>query len=313
MLAIIFYWLKKRVALVATHFLIITVLCFSSETHVDASGYSAGKNTNEISISSTGDNYSLLAKQAKLSDVLQELGESADFKFKLFENSSIEKSDWNIDSMPLNQLLNNLLRGYNTVMLYEETQNVIQDNSKLKLKELWLLEKENNSTPAEPSTINVEIQLEQSKTLPSKHQKLTTEQQFEISHIDNLEGLTSDDVIETLKQTLLTEQDPVIRKRAVVALGDIGGTRVLDALESGLGDNSGDVRTELAKSLASIKHQRSMLAVGQMSVGDHDIMVRQQAIRALAQQESPAARAFIEAALKDKEDSVKKVAREMLQ
>ena len=313
MYAIRHCWLQKRATLVAKHFLVMAVLGFSFDAYVDASNLTEGNNASDISIRVTGERYSLFAKREYLSDILRELGKAADFKLKLFENLSIEKSDWKFDSMPLTQLLNNLLRDYNTVMLYEETQNTLQENSNRKLKELWLLSKENYTAPTESSTNNIEIQLEQPETLPSKHQILTAEQQFEITHIDNLEGLTSGDVIETLKQTLLTEQDSVIRKRAVVALGAIGGTRVLDALESGLGDDSGDVRTELARSFAGINHQRSMLALGQMSVGDHDVKVRQQAIRALAQHGSPAAHAFIEAALKDKEDSVKKLAREILQ
>lgn len=47
----------------------------------------------------------------------------------------------------------------------------------------------------------------------------------------------------------MNDRDPVIRQRAVAALSDIGGARVLDALESGLGDRSAEVRTELARQL----------------------------------------------------------------
>lgn len=142
------YWLQKSVVLVATLFLVIGILYFSpityadtyADTHPASDGNSTDNNASKISISSTGDNYSLSAKQAKLPDVLQELGEAADFEFKLFENSIVEtstiKTDWNFDAVPLNQLLNNLIRGYNTIMLYEDTKNVIQDNNNRKLKEL---------------------------------------------------------------------------------------------------------------------------------------------------------------------------------
>ena len=265
-----------------------------------------------INISTTHELYSLTANQATLSDVLHELGEMADFKLKTFEEMSNAQQDWNFHSMPLTKLLTNLLRGYSTVMLYEETQVEPKQNDKLKLKELWLITQEDNADMDRQSSINIEIQLEQTETLANEQQHLTAEQLYEISYIDNLEGMTSDDVIATLEQTLMTDKDPLVRKRAVVALSDIGGTRVLDALESGLGDRSGDVRTELAKSFAGIKHQRSMLALGQLLMGDHDANVRQEAVRSLYQQNSPAAHTFIEAALKDKDAGVKKVAGEIL-
>lgn len=295
----------------AKHFLLIAVLCLPFDSHaIDSDPGKA--DSSEISISSSGDGYALFAQQAKLSDILHELGAAADFELKLFETLDEEKADWKYEAMDLIQLLDNLLRDYNTLMLYEETQDKAQGNTGRKLKELWLIASDDSNTPAPPVTRNIEIELEQPEPATNKQQALTAEQQYEIKHIDNLEGLSGEDVIESLKQTLLTEQDPVIRKRAVSALGKIGGTQVLDALESGLADNSGEVRSELARSFARIQDQRSVLALGQMSVGDQDVKVRQQAIRGLAQQENPAARAFIEAALSDESKSVQEAARDYL-
>lgn len=313
MFAIRIYWLKIRAAFAVTHLLVIAVLCFPFDTYADDSNLKNAGIAAEISIRLTGEGYTLSAQRAELADVLYELGKTADFKLKLFTNLSDKKSDWNYESMVLIQLLNNLLRDFNTVMLYEEMQNDARGNTNRKLKELWLIASKNNPGSAEPASINIEIQVEKTEPTTKKQQPLTAEQQFEITHIDKLEGLTGDDVIETLKQTLSTEQDPVIRIRAVTALGQIGGTEVLDALESGLGDYVGEVRIELAKSFAGIQNQRSILALGQMSVGDDDIKVRQQALRALARQDGPSARAFIEAALNDEAKSVQKVARELLQ
>ena len=101
--------------------------------------------------------------------------------------------------MVLIQLLNNLLRDFNTVMLYEEMQNDARGNTNRKLKELWLIASKNNPGSAEPESINIEIQVEKTEPTTKKQQPLTAEQQFEITHIDKLEGLTGDDVIETLK------------------------------------------------------------------------------------------------------------------
>ena len=307
------YVLLRFKALSIGSLLLIAYIFLSTHVHAGDSITTNSSDFPEINISTTHELYSLTANQATLSDVLHELGKKADFKLKTFEEMSNAQQDWNFHSMPLTKLLTNLLRGYSTVMLYEETQDKPKQSDKLKLKELWLITQEDNTDLDEPSSINIEIQLEQTETLTDKQQHLTAEQQYEITYIDNLEGMTGDDVIATLEQTLVSDKDPLVRKRAVIALSDIGGTRVLDALESGLGDSSGDVRTELAKSFAGIKHQRSMLALGQLLMGDHNAGVRQEAVRSLYQQNSPAAHTFIEAALKDKDGDVKKAASEILQ
>jgi len=297
-------------------FLFTIFLCFAFHGYAGASDVAENHNSNKIAVSSTGDVYSLVAEQAKLTDVLLELGKAAGFTFKAFEPLCIEQKSWNYASMPLIQLLNNLLRDYSTVMLYEEMQEKVSENKNRKLKELWLLTIKDNAGVEDQSIYNIEIQLEQADAVqnksPGKLPALISEQQFEIAYIDNLEGLTSDDVIETLKLTLMTNKDPLVRQRAVAALSDIGGNRVLDALESGLGDSSAAVRVELAKSFAGISNQRSILALGQMLMGDKNTKVRKQALHALSTHDSPAAHAFAEAALNDKDDSVKETARKLL-
>jgi hypothetical protein len=296
----------------ASSLLLVTFLCFFTHADTDAGNIKHSSGSTVINISVTDEAYSLNAKQAKLSAVLNELGKTAGFKLKTFDAAGYQNQDWQFRSMSLPRLLDNLLRGYSTVMLYEDMQDKTTANDRPKLKELWLIAQQDHADFHQPSNIHIEIQLEQAETFDHE-QQLTPEQRYEITFIDNLEGMTSDDVIDTLEQTLRSDKDPLIRKRAVTALSDIGGTRVLDALESGMGDRSADVRTELAKSFAGIKHQRSMLLLGQMLVGDHDAMVREQAVRSMYQQGTLAAHTFVEAALKDKNDTVKKTASEILQ
>lgn len=269
----------------------------------------------DVSLSDKG--YTLIAPHAKLEYVLQELATEANFKLKLFEALNDEQKSWNFQAMSLTQLLDNLLRGYNTVMLYQEkvdvSANGSSNNQNHALKELWLLSQKETTDPDRQSGINVEIKLEQETTVLISESKLTPEQQYEVNAIDSLEGLNGDDVIETLQQMLVGGEDSVVRQRAVTALGDIGGNRILDALETGMRDSSAEVRFALADTLAQIKDQRSMLLLGQMVMGDHDAEVRSYASRALYQQHDPVGRYFVEAATKDKANRVKKVAAEILQ
>ena len=285
--------------------LLILFLLIPFNLCADDSDQSETDGPADINVMSVEKGYTMMASRTKLSDLLFALGEVAGFKLKVFDPMSSVKKTWSYEAMPLDQIIANLLRDYSTVMLYEETKN----NEQKKLKELWIIENRETDVIESQSMANVSIEL---KIASAESQVFVSEQQSEITHIENLQGLTSDDVIESLKKTLLTDKNPLVRKRAVKALGDIGGTRVLDALESGLGDRSGEVRAELANSFAGIKHQRSMLALGQILLGSSEVKVRQQAIRALSRQINPAAQSFVQVALQDKNEAVRTVAKETL-
>ena len=268
-----------------------------------------------ISIDSDGPLYSIAAQQATLPDVLRELGKAAGFEVKIFEPFDSIRQHWRFDSVSLPRLLDNLLRGYSTVMLYGEPEAADHTaaNSNPALRELWLLARAEAVEPDPDALVNISIQLDPTEAQAAGQKVLTPEQEYEIGYIDNLEGMTGDDVIGILQQTLLTDKDPLVRKRAVSALGDIGGTRVLDALESGMGDSSAVVRTELADTFGSIRDQRSMLLLGQILMGDASAGPRRQAVLSLYQQNTVAAHTFIEAALKDRDGGVRKAADEILQ
>ena len=302
----------RPLALAARVTLVVIAVVLTTSSLADTNSV----NSSRISISSSNQRYSVTATQATLSELLQKLGDNAGFKLKIFEKPEDVPRDWNFHSMALPRILDNLLRGYSTVMLYEESDQPddrSDSDDEQVLKELWLLAQTEDVEPDRGSTVNIEIQLDKNDLETVRQQDLTPEQQYEIAYIDNLEGMTGDDVIDILANTLLTADDPLVRKRAVTALGEIGGIRVLDALESGMGDRSAEVRTELANSLSGIHDQRSMLLLGQLLMGDRNSRVREQAVYALHQQNTPAARSFVEAGLKDKDDGVSKAAEILLQ
>ena len=293
--------------------LLVVYTLYSNNLHAETGDLVKQDESAIIDISYSAEGYSLSARQVTLGTVLQQLSESAKFKLKIFNDIDDRLQSWRFQPMPLARLLENLTRGFSTVMLYEEKPASASNNTDRKIKEMWLIAHDDSHGSGENTNVSIEILPEQNDGRTSEYQNLTAEQQYEISFIDNLEGMTGSDIVDTLKQTLNNEDDPLIRKRAVTALGDIGGIGILDALETGMGDTSSAVRTELAKTIARIKDQRSMLLLGQLLMGDHNSQVRQQAVRGLYQQNTRAARSFIETALTDKDPAVKKIADEILQ
>ncbi|MGB5395589.1 MAG: HEAT repeat domain-containing protein [Gammaproteobacteria bacterium] len=293
--------------------LMVISTSYSNKLHAETGAIIKPDESAVVDIMYSSQGYSVSATQATLGTVLQQLSKSAKFKLKLFDDISAEQKNWLLHSMPLTRLLENLTRGYSTVMLYEEEPAGASNNTDRKIKEMWVIARDDNQGSDEITSVNIEIVTEQNSERMSGYQNLTAEQQYEIAFIDNLEGMAGSDIVDTLQQTLADEADPLVRKRAVTALGDIGGTGVLDALETSMGDSSSDVRTELAKTLAGIKDQRSMLLLGQILMGDTNSQVRQQAVSGLYQQNTPAARSFVEAAATDRDPAVKKIADDILQ
>jgi hypothetical protein len=303
-----------RACLVTTISCLLLVVStpYSSKLHADTGDIIKQDESAIIDIRHSAEGYSLIARQATLGTILQRLSESAEFKLKIFDVISNEQQNWLFQPMPLTRLLENLTRGYSTVMLYEE-KPADSSSKDRKINEMWLLSRDDNHGSGENTNVSIEITPKQNSARLSDYQNLTAEQHYEISFIDNLKGMTGSDIVDTLQQTLADEDDPLVRKRAVTALGDIGGIGVLDALETSMGDSSSEVRTALAKTLAGIKDQRSMLLLGQILMGDTNSRVRQQAVSGLYQQNTPAARSFVEAAARDRDPAVKKVADGILQ
>ena len=293
------------VSVLIAFFVLFVFFSYWAETHAKGEHAAANDKGASINVWSSDDGYSLIAEQAHVTDILRALGSRAGFEVKILGAPRREYQDWRFDSVPLLRLLDNLLRGYNTVQIHEQDADRTR-----RLKELWLITRYDD-VAAQPG-LTIKIELEQTETGTEERQQFTPEQQYQIDSIDDLQGMTGEDVIATLQRTLVDNDDPVVRARAAIALGDIGGTRVLGALEAGLGDSSGRVRSELARSFSSVKHQRSTLALGQMLMGDRDAQVRQQAVRSLRGQDSPAAYLFVEAALKDKDERVQEAASRIL-
>jgi hypothetical protein len=117
--------------------------------------------------------------------------------------------------------------------------------------------------------------------------------------IESLAGLDDQEIVDRLGGVLNSDPEVAVRKRAAIALEDIGGDPALQQLEAGLGDGSPDVRIAIVESLGRIGGDRAIMALGQTIMGDSDPLVRQAAVLALQNHESGAVQAFRKAASAD--------------
>ncbi len=251
--------------------------------------------------------YTVRAAHASVSDLLHAIGNAAGFKVRIFGHLDATKNTWSYRDVPLAKLVRDLSRGYSTVMLYRAAT---AGDAAERLSEFWIYAPD-AITQDQLADITIVSDMQDSRH--AKPAGTKPQQDRKIQQIARLEGIAEHTVIDTLSQTLALEADPVVRRRAVAALADIGGTEVLAALEAGLGDRDPKVRSDVAQALGGITQARAIWALGQILFTDQDPAVRLVAVRALARHASPAARTFVENAQRDRSAEVREGARLALQ
>jgi hypothetical protein len=114
--------------------------------------------------------------------------------------------------------------------------------------------------------------------------------------------------LEVLGAVLLRDPDATVRRIAATALGNIGGEAVVPALEAALADPDVEVRIQAMRGLHAIDPEAAAASLGELALGDADPGLRRQAVHLLATLRSAEARATIELAASDPDDSVREAA-----
>ena len=133
-----------------------------------------------------------------------------------------------------------------------------------------------------------------------------------LDSVHALESSADETAISALGQILRDDEDVQVRRRALDALRRIGGERAVPALEQGLGDEDRDLRGVVVAALAETQTERSVASLGQVIFGEPDGELRLLAVSFLAEHESEAARALLEAATQDPEGWVREAASDAL-
>ncbi len=112
--------------------------------------------------------------------------------------------------------------------------------------------------------------------------------------------------------SLINNVDRLSREQAITELQRIGSDAAVAAIATVLGDNDVRLRRHAVECLSRIDNDNVVLLLGQTLIGDKDSSVRLCAFRFFANQNSEMARAFLNTAMKDKDESVRALARKAL-
>ena len=230
------------------------------------------------------------------------MAQEAKFTTVFFGDFSSQQGSWTLTDMPLLKAIHELV-GDNSIAIQNDTAN---DQQYIKI--LYVLAAEGGISNDTQDEVPKNIE-PASRYLDLSEQGHRTDR---IRAIERLEGLQGQAVIDELEHTLRYDADITVRRRAAVSLEDIGGDPVVNALEAGLGDDDPSIRIAVVNSLGRIGSQRAIMAIGQTIIGDRDVETRRAAVLALDGLEGGAVEAFLKAAQKDQDKSVRQAASQVI-
>ena len=233
-----------------------------------------------------GDLLSVDVRDAPLADVLHGIAEQAAVKLEIHSGSADRVTD-SFTGVRLGEGIQRLARGHDVILIYGAAQNGAERG---RLVEAHVYEA---SAPVVKSTVDPS---ERPARLRAVSELTRQARQQQPGALASLTGLLSSDA------------DPVVRARAAVALGSIGGPEAAAALTAALGDQETSVRASAVSSLGRMREEGAVGSMAQILTGDRDAGVRRAAIWALSTLQSEDARRAIEAAVSDSDWSIRQAA-----
>ena len=240
------------------------------------------------------------ASGVRLDKILQAVGREAGFTTVIYGETTDQTDSWFLTAVPLLEGIRKLA-GVNGLMVINGPESGGRTIKKLYI---FMAATQTADEAAQQPPARIERY--------SRYRGDSVQGAGRLQAIERLEGLNSPDVVDSLEAALRTDADPAVRRRASVALEDIGGDAAVNALLTGLGDDVPAIRITVVNSLGRVGGDQAIMALGQTIMGDTDPEVRRAAVLALEGHEGGAVDAFIKAAAKDASPGVREATKMLI-
>jgi hypothetical protein len=225
--------------------------------------------------------------EAPISAVIRAIGEQAGFETILVGHLDRLVSA-SFAGMPVREALERLLGNTNRIVVSDANRTIVR---------LWLLG--SSSEVTERVARETELALLE-PDLRQADPKARSEASLGLANL----GATQP-VLDLLTQSLLEDEDALVRSRAAIALGKLADQRAVPALESALSDDHGTVRTQVLHALGLIGGERATLALGEVLLYGTKNRERVVAAQGLAGIGTDLARQYLGAAADDPDQQVR--------
>ena len=265
---------------------------------------STGVNTepSNTSIEINGESLTVEARDAPLNEVVQKIGALAGFKVIVADDSiEFPLISASFDNISVLEAVERLVGDTNRVIFYEPTMNGVTQRV---ISQVWLV--------GSQGTLNDDAQVEErdndlAGNLDHAEVKLLNDAVLRLSNeaassAENEKG----EVLTKLVRVLEGAEQPIMRARAVIALGNLHDHRAVPALEAALLDEHSSVRLQSIGALGQIGGERATLALGNILLyGSADSNERVKAAQALWKQDTATARRYLRNGANDSDEQVR--------
>ncbi len=221
------------------------------------------------------------AKNIALKDALRTICDKAGVQLKLNGHFS-DRINISVYRQSTDQLLKKLLDRRSFVLIYSQDKDAIQ---KVYAYDIIGHFKSDVTTISEP---------------------LSTEIKDELDWIRYLSSRPEQEAISELSEILSSKEKHLITKQYAIEQlsGFTHNEYAATAIAKGLGDENPEIRSQIINTLGQIEFPSAQQILGQIIFSEREPTLRINALQHLANIDTPASKAFIEAAVKDSDNKV---------
>lgn len=221
-------------------------------------------------------------RDAELEDVLEQIAARAGFRLEIAgELGSVTVA---FRGLPLEHALRRLAQEHGLMLVYSAA----------------------GDGRAETRLLEVEVFATYRARAASGAAPGTSERDAALGEINRLAFLPNkEEAVSQLAELLRTASDAAVRARAVWALGKTRAARAALELATPLSDREPQVRVQAAYALRRVEGRRAIPALGDLLLGDPDVMVRRAAARMLGMLPDSASTSALSMAAGDADASVR--------
>lgn len=247
---------------------------------------------------------SIQADAIPLDEVVIAIGQRAGFEIIRVGHHGTPLS-MSITSMPLQESLEKLLSQTNSVIFYAAGKTA----EERVIHTVWLLGSPESTTETDTQKWPAIREFGDVEPLAVANDLQHADagvRSLEVLSLANAEA--TEQVLEALAQLLVSDVDALVRTRAAMALGELGDTRSVPALEATLSDANGTVQASAISALGQIGGESATTALGQFLLHATDMRQRVNAARSLARQGTAIARQYLDPVADDPDPQIRAAA-----
>jgi hypothetical protein len=298
----------------------VLLVLLISHAGIRVAGATENEPSTVIAVAVSRGKLSVDARLAPLAQVLRAIGERAGLDVTLRGNLNAPVTQSFVD-LELGDGIRRLADGHSLTLIYAVTSQRLQESI---LTGVWVIDGSPRpgmsaasqhagrtphiANPEPPAQSSVEDQKDNASVARDPLDVPVERRSGEIRALTDGAVQGSAGALARLREIAASDADPMVRRQAVAALGQLKGPEIDAVLSAALGDVDASVRARAVRGLRGSTSEAARRSLVEVLVVDQDAQVRFAAVRALTSRLDPTTLPALEMALSDPDPLVRDTA-----